>query len=403
MAERKTGEPLLNARQVIKRFGGLTAVKEVSLEVRAGEIVGLIGPNGAGKTTFFNCLNAITVPTSGEITFAGHSLVSQISSATGRLVFRSAALFALISLLWLPLVLGVVWPETFFRLEAVLSLSVLALFRIYLLRPLSHFRPWSRLLLIIFVLVDGVCAVSWLWRSDGFSEVRFFDLFPFYPLLVPGALVLLVVAPVLLLLFNLPQVKEAFGRHLRADAITRFGMGRTFQNIRLFSSLSVLDNVKLGRHCRTRSNFFGIVLALPQVRKEELDSTEKATECLNFVGLGKQLASRAGALPYGAQRRLEIARALATEPKLLLLDEPAAGMNPTESAELITLVRRISKAGIAILIIEHDMKVMMNLADRIYVLDHGELIASGTPAEVRNNEKVIEAYLGVAQHAASEA
>lgn len=402
MDKRKTGEPLLRAHKLVKKFGGLTAVKEVSLEVWAGEIVGLIGPNGAGKTTFFNCLNAIAAPTSGEITFAGHSLVSQVSGATRRLILRFSFLFALLSIFWLPLVLGVVWPETFFRLEAVLSLSSLALFRIYLLRPLTRFRPWSRLLLIFFVLVDSICAVTWLWRSAEFAEVSFFGLFPFYPMLVPGALLILIAAPILLLLFNLTQVKEAFGQHLRADAITVFGMGRTFQNIRLFSSLSVLDNVKLGRHCRTQANFFGIVLSLPQARNEELDSAKKATECLNFVGLGHQLESRAGSLPYGAQRRLEIARALATEPKLLLLDEPAAGMNPTESAELITLVRRISKAGIAILIIEHDMKVMMNLADRIYVLDHGELIASGTPAEVRSNAKVIEAYLG-AQHAATEA
>ncbi|MBN2707170.1 MAG: ABC transporter ATP-binding protein [Deltaproteobacteria bacterium] len=179
-------------------------------------------------------------------------------------------------------------------------------------------------------------------------------------------------------------------------------MGRTFQNIRLFSSLSVLDNVKLGRHCRTKANFFGIVLALPGARREELDSAKKAEECLRFVGLGKQLQTRAGSLSYGDQRRLEIARALASEPRLLLLDEPAAGMNPTESSALIALVRRISQAGIAVLIIEHDMKVIMNLADRIYVLDHGELIASGSPTEVRNHEKVIEAYLG-ARHAVAEA
>ena len=402
MAERKTGEILLQAHKVVKKFGGLTAVKEVSLAVRSGEIVGLIGPNGAGKTTFFNCLNAITVPTSGEIIFAGHSLASQVSPATGRLVFRLSLLFVLLSLLWLPLVLGVVWPESYFRLEAVLSLSVLALFRIYLLRPLSRFRPWSRLLLIIFVLVDGICAASWLWRSAEFAEVSFFGLFPFYPLFVPGTLLLLIAAPIFLFIFNLSQIKQAFGQHLRADTITRLGIGRTFQNIRLFSSLSVLDNVKLGRHCRTRANFFGIVAGLPQVRNEERDSAKKAAECLRFVGLGKQLESRAGSLSYGDQRRLEIARALATEPKLILLDEPAAGMNPTESADLITLVRRISEGGIAVLIIEHDMKVIMNLADRIYVLDHGELISSGTPVEVRSDEKVIEAYLGVAQHAASE-
>lgn len=391
---RKTGELLLTTHKLVKKFGGLTALKEVSLDVKAGEIVALIGPNGAGKTTFFNCLNQVTVPTSGTITFAGQSLINIVTPASRQLVLRLSQLFAWLSLLWLPLVLGVIWTDTFFRLEAVLALGSLAIFRIYMLRPLSRLRPWSRLLLIIFSLVDAICAVIWLCQSANFSEISFFGLFPFYPLLVPGAILLFLGALVLILMFNLPRIKQAFGEHLRADAITMLGMGRTFQNIRLFSSLSALDNVKLGRHCRTRANFFGTIFCLPEARREEQDSAAKAAECLRFVGLGKKLSSRAGSLPYGDQRRLEIARALATEPKLLLLDEPAAGMNPTESQELISLVRRISQAGIAILIIEHDMKVIMNLADRIFVLDHGELIACGTPEAIRNDKKVIDAYLG---------
>jgi branched-chain amino acid transport system ATP-binding protein len=394
VTDRKTGDLLLKTHKLVKKFGGLTAVKEVSLDVKAGEIVALIGPNGAGKTTFFNCLNQVTVPTSGTVTFAGQSLVSVVTPATKQWIWRLSQIFAALSLLWLPLVLGVVWPDTFFRLEAVLALVSLMLFRVYLVRPLNHFRPWSRLLLIIFVLVDAVCAVAWICRSDSFSEVSFFGLCPFYPLLVPGAIILFIGSLALLFMFNLSRIKEAFGQHLHADTITKLGMGRTFQNIRLFASLSALDNVKLGRHCRTKANFFGTVFCLPGARREEADSATKSAECLRFVGLGKKLSSRAGSLPYGDQRRLEIARALATEPKLLLLDEPAAGMNPTESRELITLVRRISQAGIAILIIEHDMKVIMNLADRIFVLDHGELIASGTPEEIRNDKKVIEAYLG---------
>jgi branched-chain amino acid transport system ATP-binding protein len=178
--------------------------------------------------------------------------------------------------------------------------------------------------------------------------------------------------------------------------IVELGIGRTFQNIRLFNEMPVLANVMVGRHVRMRASWVGSLLRLPAVRREEEETTERARELLDLVGLDRAYEGEwARNLPYGDQRRLEIARALASDPKLLLLDEPTAGMNPGETAQMTKLIGRLrDQLNLSVLLIEHDMKVVMGVSERITVLDYGEKIAEGTPEEIRANPRVIEAYLG---------
>ncbi|MGZ4496113.1 MAG: ABC transporter ATP-binding protein [Nocardioides sp.] len=255
---------ILEVDNATLRFGGLTALDQVSFDIREGEILGLIGPNGAGKTTCFNAMTGVYQLTSGEIRFDGRSLAK-----------------------------------------------------------------------------------------------------------------------------------------LKRHKITKLGMARTFQNIRLFKAMTVLENVMVGADAHSKVGFFEALFRLPRHRRTESASLARAKELLDLVGIKARHDELATNLSYGDQRRLEIARAMATNPQLLCLDEPAAGFNPAEKQRLMELIRKVRDQGITVLLIEHDMRLVMGVTDRIVVLEFGRKIAEGTPAEIRDNPAVIAAYLGVDDEDAS--
>ncbi len=253
---------LLEVRNVTLRFGGVTALDDVSFHINTGEILGLIGPNGAGKTTCFNVMTGVYAPTSGDVHFLDKPLIG-----------------------------------------------------------------------------------------------------------------------------------------LKRFQITKAGIARTFQNIRLFGNMTALENVLVGADADHRAGMFSALLRLPRHRREEAEGEDRAHELLAFMGLERRSNELARNLPYGDQRRLEIARALATNPKLLCLDEPAAGFNPAEKVKLMELIRTIRDQGYTVLLIEHDMKLVMGVTDRIVVLEFGRKIAEGLPSEIQDNPAVIAAYLGVDEDA----
>jgi branched-chain amino acid transport system ATP-binding protein len=252
------GDVLMSMQNVTLKFGGLTALDDVSFDIKRGEIMGLIGPNGAGKTTCFNAMTGVYRPTSGQIVFDGTALKRQ-----------------------------------------------------------------------------------------------------------------------------------------RRYQITRLGIARTFQNIRLFGEMTALENVVVGLDARHRTSVPGALVRTPRHFHEEKSAVERAMSLLEFVGIADRAADKARYLPYGYQRRLEIARALGTEPKLLCLDEPAAGFNPAEKDQLMQLIRDIRDQGYTVLLVEHDMRLVMGVTDRIVVLEFGHKIAEGLPEEIRTDPAVVAAYLGV--------
>lgn len=348
-------QALLSADSISLSFGGIKAVQDVSIQVPPGKIISVIGPNGAGKTSLFNVISGIYPQSSGTVRVLGDEVRRNFN-------LRHFAGIACVSLL-----VGLSFVAAL-NLEAVWSDAVNA---IYVYR-----EPFD-------------------WDAAGAAAIRYFSeefslklLWPLFAGMLFGAVASFVL------------IKRAA---IGPEVACAFGLARTFQNIRLFKEMTALENVMVGGSRRIKSGVMDAIFHTRRHRNNEGKAIESALSLLETVGLKEHANSAAGSLPYGYQRRLEIARALATGPKLLLLDEPAAGMNPAEASKLVELIRSLLDLGVGILLIEHHMHVVMSISDCIYVLDRGELIASGTPAEICSNRRVIEAYLGGSHSAAADA